>query len=229
METILLHRLGHLTVDAAQWILPFLDMQLHKSLIHQITIVLSPCMRLLDTRIQIRYQIRDGTALHRFIPLEDNPLAGGWIKDREIADIGMVTTLLRTDIWIIFILHVRLVLADKSRRMTIYVVLFRTSTIILELRESSRHLQLQTESEQIGNLNLLVGSHLLGNIHLARSTDVIAELSLQAYRRELSTPYANRHSQCADLHIRVSFLHLHSCRLTPLISTGLRSPATGRS
>ncbi len=166
-------------------------------------------------------------ALHSIdsYPLEDNPLAGGWIKDREIADIGMVTNLLRTDIWIIFILHVRLVLADKSRRMTIYVVLFRTSTIILELRESSRHLQLQTESEQIGNLNLLVGSHLLGNIHFACSTDVIAEasaeLSLQAYRRELSAPYANRHSQCADLHIRVSFLHLHSCRLTPLISTGL--------
>lgn len=66
METILLHRLGHLTVDAAQWILAFLDMQLHESLIHQITIVLSPCMRLLDTRIQILYQIRNGTALHRF-------------------------------------------------------------------------------------------------------------------------------------------------------------------
>ena len=89
METILLHRLGHPTVDAAQRILAFLDMQLHESLIHQITTVLSPCMRLLDTRIQILYQIRDGTALHRFIPLEGNPLAGGWIKDREIADIGM--------------------------------------------------------------------------------------------------------------------------------------------
>ena len=51
METILLHRLGHPTVDAAQRILAFLDMQLHESLIHQITTVLSPCMRLLDTRI----------------------------------------------------------------------------------------------------------------------------------------------------------------------------------
>ena len=45
------------------------QMQLHESLIHQITTVLSPCMRLLDTRIQILYQIRAGTALHRFIPV----------------------------------------------------------------------------------------------------------------------------------------------------------------
>ena len=177
--------------------------------------------------------------------------------------------------------------------MTIYVVLFWTSTIILELRESSRHLQLQTESEQIGNLNLLVGSHLLGNIHLAHSTDVIAEHQLSFHFRHIeessqhhivlthifverlqihlrvlpyshlllqrcsiviigwSTPefrshtltelqhrftiyieiiyhtrllaYGNRHSLCADLHIRVGFLHLHTACLLHLTLLGWRS------
>lgn len=50
-------------------------------------------------------------------------------------------------------------------------------------------MQLQTESEQIGNLNLLVGSHLLGNIHLACSTDVIAE-------HQLSFPFRHIEESC---------------------------------
>ena len=120
-------------------------------------------MILLDACIQILYQVRNGTALHRCIPLEGDSLAGGWIEDREVTDVGMVTTLLRTNVWIILILYVSLVLSDERGRMTVDVVLLRTSTVVLQLREGCRHLQLHTITEQVGHLSFLIGCHLLSN------------------------------------------------------------------
>lgn len=114
VHTILFHWLRHPTVDATQTILTLLDVQLHQALIHQVATMLPPVMLFLHACIQVFYEVRDGTAFHRRITLEGDALASTWIEDGEGTDVGMVTTLLRTNVWIILILHVRLILADKG-------------------------------------------------------------------------------------------------------------------
>ena len=56
-------------------------MQLHQTFFYQVTTVLPPGMIFLDACIQILYQVRDGTALHRSIALEGDSLSGCRIED----------------------------------------------------------------------------------------------------------------------------------------------------
>ena len=114
MHAVLLHWRRTPAVNTTQAKLALLDVQLHKTLFYQVATVLAPGMLLLDASIQILYQVRDGAALHWSIALEGDSLAGGRIEDGEVADVGMVTALLRTDVWIILVLHVSLILTDES-------------------------------------------------------------------------------------------------------------------
>ena len=103
VETIFLHWFCSPTVNASQTILALLDVKLNKSFFYQVATMLSPSMLSLDARIQIFYQVWNGAALHGGVAFEGQSLASSGIEDREIADVGMVTALLWTNVWIILL------------------------------------------------------------------------------------------------------------------------------
>ena len=134
MHAILLHWLCHPAVDTAQAILALLDVQLYKTLVNQVATMLSPAVVLLVTSIKVFYQVWDGATFHFAKSLEGDTLTRFRVEDREVADVGMVAAFLWTDVRVVFILHVRLILADESRSVTVDVVLFWSTSVVFQLR-----------------------------------------------------------------------------------------------
>ena len=95
----------------------------------------------------------------------------------------MVATLLRTNIRIILILYIRLIFANKGRRMTVDIILLRTTAIIFQLREWCRQIQYHTISEQVSYLSRFIRGHLLGNRNLTFRIDAITKYQLSLHLR----------------------------------------------
>ena len=89
------------------------------------------------------------------------------VGDLKPADVGMVATLLRTDIGIILVAYLALVETDELTAVAVTVVLVRATTVILDGVILFGHLQLHAIAEHPCLLSISLRLHLLANDDLA--------------------------------------------------------------